>query len=101
MRLYLSGCITADLAGYKAKFAKAENDLWLGGYFVVNPATNVIPGGTWLDYMRLDVAQLVICDGVATLPGWEAGRGTWVEVNLAHGLGLPVHPLDYWKANPQ
>lgn len=98
MRLYISGVISADLDGFKAKFNAAEDDLWLSGYEVINPANNLIRDGSWLDYMRLDIAQLVTCDGIATLPGWEAGRGTWVEVNLANGLGLPVRPLDYWKA---
>ncbi|MNP31583.1 hypothetical protein D3C76_1247100 [compost metagenome] len=43
--------------------------------------------------MRMAVAQVAKVDYVVTLPGWENSRGAKVEVDLAHGLGLPVKPL--------
>lgn len=94
----MTGGITVDPDGFGAKFAVAEDALWLAGYEVINPANNHIRGGGWLDYMRLSVEQIARCDGIAILPGWERGRGTWVEVTLARGLELPVKPVEEWVA---
>jgi len=44
-----------------------------------------------------DLAQLLTCDAVMTLPGWSESRGASLEVRLAHGLGIPVFPLTRLK----
>ena len=38
--------------------------------------------------MRADIAELVKCDGVALLPGWERSRGASLEAHIAHSLGM-------------
>lgn len=98
MRLYISGGISIDPNGYKAKFQAAEDALRAAGYDVVNPARNpVIPGWTWLDYMRVDIAQIAQnCDGIALLHDWEQSPGARVERTLCEGLGLPVGDLEDW-----
>nr|WP_318298039.1 DUF4406 domain-containing protein [Paraburkholderia bannensis] len=61
------------------------------GFEIVNPAEiNADPTAEWLDCMRADIKQLVDCDGVALLPGWEQSRGATIEHNLARDLGLRV-----------
>jgi hypothetical protein len=40
--------------------------------------------------MRLCVAQLVSCDGIALLQGWENSRGARLELELADTLRIPV-----------
>jgi hypothetical protein len=61
------------------------------GAAVENPAENPAPpGGAWLDWMRIAIPQLVECEGVLMLPGWNHSRGARVELQLALGLGLDV-----------
>lgn len=104
-RLYLAGPMS-NIPQLNFPLFHAEADrLRMLGYDIVNPAE--INGGAdeltatasmtpaqlavhWLDCMRADVKQLVDCDGVALLPGWQHSRGVTVECELAKGLGLLV-----------
>lgn len=75
------------------------------GYEVVNPAE--INGGAdevitcaamspeqlqahWRACMRNDIAQLVTCEGIHLLPGWERSKGATLEHHIASALGLEV-----------
>ena len=40
--------------------------------------------------MRRDIAALMDCDTVATLPGWEHSKGAHLEVLIAQHLGMTV-----------
>lgn len=40
--------------------------------------------------MRRDIAALMDCDTVATLPGWEHSKGARLEVLIAERLGMTV-----------
>jgi hypothetical protein len=67
------------------------------GYHVENPAENPPPPGrTWEGYMRMSIKQLVDCDGIATLSGWQQSRGATIEVELAESLEIPVASVDVW-----
>lgn len=90
-RIYIAGPMTGiehlNFPAFHSEAARLR-DL---GYDVVNPAEiNADPEAAWLDCMRMDIAQLVTCDGVATLPGWNKSRGASIEVKLAGDLGLRV-----------
>lgn len=67
------------------------------GYHVENPAENPAQA-TWQDYMRQAVRQLVTCDAVALLPGWENSRGALIENGLAVSLGIPVRKAAEYQA---
>lgn len=68
------------------------------GYGVVNPAhKGIVAGWTWADYLRHDLAALVTCDGVATLPGHRMSRGAKLELHVARELGTPVHTMRFWQ----
>ena len=91
-RIYLAGKMSGlpDL-GYPAFNAEAAR-LRALGYHVENPAENPEPScGRWLAYMRAAVTQLVTCDAIALLDGWQDSRGACVERTLADGLGMDVY----------
>ena len=89
MRIYIAGPMTGlpDL-NYPAFNAEAAR-LRAMGHHVENPAENP-KCDSWQGYMRLSVAQLVTCDAVALLPGWENSDGAKLEVYIARRLGLTV-----------
>lgn len=61
------------------------------GYEVLNPAEiNPDHGTPWALCMRKDMAALVTCDAVQTLPGWQRSPGASFEVLVATTLELEV-----------
>ena len=97
MKIYVAGPMTGIKDFNFPMFAAATAALRACGYEVVNPAElNAGSDGDWLNCMRRDIAELVSCDGVATLPGWMVSRGAKIEVNLASGLGLKVASWTAW-----
>lgn len=45
-------------------------------------------------YMRGDIAEMLTCDAILVMPGWEASAGCRDEVNVAAMTGLPIHFFD-------
>jgi hypothetical protein len=104
-RLYLAGPMTGLPAFNFPAFHAEAARLRAIGYHVENPAENKAPPcDTWEGYMRLAVAQLVTCDAVALLPGWQDSRGARIEQRLALDLGMPavmaceIHTLPWGAA---
>lgn len=90
-RIYIAGPMTGYVDFNYPAFHAAARALRSQGHHVENPAENPAPAcGSWLGYMRLALAQLVSCDEVLTLPGWEKSKGACIEVMLARALGLPT-----------
>lgn len=98
MKVYISGPITGYRNLNRPTFAQAADELATVGLTPVNPFDLIEPAPhlTWVDYMKADLAALLTCDGVATLPGWQESRGARVEVELAHALQIPVMPAFEW-----
>ena len=89
MRLYLAGPMSGyqDL-NFPAFHAEAAR-LRALGYEVVNPAEiNAGTSAEWADCMRADIRELVNCDAVALLTGWEKSKGANLEVHIAYELGM-------------
>lgn len=89
--IYIAGKMTGlpDF-NYPAFHAEAAR-LRAMGFEVLNPAENPEPPcGTWAGYMRLAIAQLVQCDAVRLLPGWEDSSGARLEENIAMRLGMTI-----------
>jgi hypothetical protein len=49
---------------------------------------------TWENYMRRSISMLVEADAVVALPGWRNSKGSTLEIEIAHALGMPVRFLD-------
>lgn len=98
-RIYISGPMTGYANLNRDAFDRARDSLTSQGVHAVSPADIVPPSKTpeWSDYLRADIAALVTCDGVATLPGWESSRGAQLEVHVAHALGMTVLPIHLWE----
>lgn len=97
--LYLSGRMSGLPHNNFPAFHKAAAQLRAAGYTVINPAEGGLPGDLpWDRYLRVDLAQLVTCDAVATLPGWERSKGARLEVHVARELGMPVRSVPAWLA---
>jgi hypothetical protein len=92
MKLYLAGPMTGYLDWNKPAFAAESARLRALGFEIVNPAElNEGSDGDWLACMRVDIAALMTCVGVALLPGWSESRGAKIESNLARNLGMRVY----------
>lgn len=90
-RIYLSGPMTG-LPDYNYPAFNAEADrLRAPGYLVENPAENPLPADApWHLCMRDAIRQMLTCDAVALMPGWQVSRGANVEVELAMHLQMKV-----------
>lgn len=89
-RIYLSGPMTGLPGLNFAAFHAMTTNLRAGGHTVTSPAELNPDGGTWNDCMRRDIAALMECNTVATLPGWEHSKGARLEVLIAQHLGMTV-----------
>ncbi|GHC72744.1 hypothetical protein GCM10007320_08830 [Pseudorhodoferax aquiterrae] len=101
-RVYIAGPMSGHPEMNFPAFHAEAARLRALGFDVVNPAEiKAEPAGCWHAAMRADIAQLVTCDGVATLPGWQRSRGASIEVGLAYGLEMPVHEAAALRALPE
>jgi len=89
-RIYLSGPMSGLPGLNFPTFHSMTASLRAVGHTVTNPAEINPEGGTWTDCMRRDIAALMDCDTVATLPGWENSKGAKLEVLIAEKLGMTV-----------
>jgi hypothetical protein len=98
MRIYLAGpCTGMPDFNYPA-FNAAAVKLRDMGYHVQNPADNPAPAcGSWEAYMRMSLRQMLVCDAIVVLPGWEKSRGECEEVRVASMFGMTVYPLSYFE----
>lgn len=100
MRLYISGPMTGIEDYNFPAFNAAAADLTAAGYDVENPADKgLIEGWDWEDYLRYDIKQLMDCDGIAMLRGWNSSRGARLERDVAEGLGMPYRLLNAWLSD--
>lgn len=96
-RIYIAGPMTGLAEFNYPAFQVAATKLRAVGFDVEDPSTNENP--TPSDYhgwLRAGLAQLIRCDAVALLAGWEASGGARLEVNVGATLGMRVAPLAEW-----
>ena len=99
MKLYIAGPITG-IENYRENFDQAAVQLVDKGYEVASPTWFDLQGQmlewTWNDYMKATIQMMLNCDAVAYLPGFEASKGSVMEIELAKRLGMDVQPLEEW-----
>jgi hypothetical protein len=105
LRLYLAGKMSGVKDLNFPRFHAEASRLRALGYDIVNPAE--INGGAdeltactamtttqmtthWSKCMRNDIRELMTCDGIATIPGYETSKGANLEVFIARELRMPV-----------
>lgn len=102
-RIYIAGPMTGLPENNYPAFAEAATTFRSRGYHVENPAellpSKPLPEMTWLDWMRLTVPQMLTCDLVIMLPGWQDSKGATIETDLARGLGMRCLTLGWTTRN--
>ncbi|WP_091232551.1 DUF4406 domain-containing protein [Microbacterium sp. 3J1] len=100
MLIYVAGPMTGLPNFNYPAFRAAAALLREAGFDVEDPSTNDNPTpDDYHGWLRAGLAQLIRCDGVALLGGWEASGGARLEVNVGATLGLRVAPLAWWLAH--
>lgn len=100
-RIYLSGPMTGLPECNFPAFLRAADRLRRRGLEVFNPADyGADPDQTWEDCLRRDIPDMLACEAVAVLPGWEESRGASLEVSIASILGIPVVDAETHAAVP-
>lgn len=101
MRIYISGAMTSD-PDYEEKFNAAER--WIRRKYpdaeVVNPVRlsreleesrcaepDSLPRH---EYLKKDISELVECNRLMAIPGFEKSAGAMLEINIALSLYLIV-----------
>lgn len=88
-RIYIAGPMSGlpdlNYPAFNAMAAKLRGQ----GHHVENPAENTA-SDSWEGYMRMAIAQLITCDTLMVLPGWQKSRGACIEIRLANDLGIDV-----------
>jgi hypothetical protein len=91
MKIYLAGPMTGYPDFNFPAFHAAAKKIRDEGHECVNPAEIVSDTTTpWVDCMKRDIAGLLTCEAVATLPGWEKSKGASLEVLIAKTLGMTL-----------
>jgi hypothetical protein len=90
-RVYLSGPMSGlpefNFPAFNAEAARLRSI----GYQVVNPAEiNQEEQGNWQVCMRRDIVELMSCDTLALLDGWQSSNGAHLEMHIAHRVGMLI-----------
>lgn len=91
-RTYIAGPMSGLTDDNYPAFHAAASVMRALGYTVENPAENEKPclDPQWSDWMRVALTQMLRCDSIVLLPGWDKSRGATLEKHVAEALGMKV-----------
>jgi len=101
MKVYISGPMSGLPDNNREAFASASAMLRADPQFteIINPAElDHAPGATWAECMRRDIAELVKCDMIYMISGWQKSKGALLERELSFILGISVQYAEKCKA---
>ena len=76
MKVYIAGKITGN-PDYIKQFAEAEEELKASGHTVLNPVKD--KGFSYKEYIDMGLCELMKCDGIYLLDGWQESSGARLE----------------------
>ncbi len=96
-KVYISGAIEhLDLEERKKAFQEAERILSSNGYEPINPFNNGVDvNADWREHMKVDIKNLLDCDYILMLKGWELSKGCKLEFDVATSCGIKVFDFNF------
>ena len=88
MKIYIAGAITNN-PNYEKQFAEAEKTLTEQGHAVINPVKNL--GFAYKDYIDMGLCELMKCEAIYLLNGWNKSRGAFLERVYAITTGMKIY----------
>lgn len=99
MRIYVSGPVSGMPDRNLGAFEEAAGSLRRALGCEVSIPHDVVPADAeWGEAMRLLLAEMLRCDGVAFLPGWRRSRGSVLERDVALAVEIPTGTVVWWEA---
>ncbi len=91
-KIYIAGPMSGLVDFNFPAFHKMAASFRAKGFEVVNPAEiNEDISASWVSCLRADIRELVTCDAIVMLAGWEKSKGATLEKHIADQLGMEVY----------